>query len=122
MASNNGLNAIIRSHIATLGKNSRMSHLDLNVVSWYKNMPKLDLRYWTSENRPDGKSGSITLTRDEAIRLRDALNSLNLESDDGTLLSLGTQLTDNDQLAKVREGNAQKTPAAAPVGTAILPW
>ena len=122
MASNNGLSAVIRSHIATLGTNSRMNHLDLNVVSWFRNMPKLDLRYWTDDNRPDGKSGSITLTRDEAIRLRDALNSINLESDDGMLLSLGTPLTDNEQLATVRKEKASQAPTKSHTADSTLPW
>ena len=121
MSFNNGVPAQIRAHIGTLGTNSRMNHLDLNVVSWYKNPPKLDLRYWTDDNAPDGKDGKLTLDKKTAIALRDLLNSIDLEGDDGLFLTLGTPLKSNDELCTVRE-TVKAASTKKDTGSSVLPW
>lgn len=100
----------ILSHIGVVGRNKKMNPLDLNVVSWNGGMPKLDLRYWTEENKPEGgTSGKLTLTLEEAKRLRDLLNSANLDADDGTLTSLGVPVVNAEQLCVVRAKQEQLT-------------
>ncbi|WP_350343388.1 YdbC family protein [Proteinivorax tanatarense] len=47
---------------------------ELNLVSWNGRDPKYDLRDWGPEHEKMGKG--ITLTKDELIKLRDILNSM----------------------------------------------
>ena len=49
---------------------------ELNLVSWNERDPKYDLREWAPEH--DKMSKGITLTKDELVLLRDALNQLSL--------------------------------------------
>ncbi len=49
---------------------------ELNLVSWNEREPKYDLREWAPEHEKMAKG--ITLTKEELIRLRDLLLSLNL--------------------------------------------
>lgn len=61
----------IERRIAVLGPSGKDWSLELNLVSWNGREPKLDLRPWDPSHERMGKG--ITLTRDEAARLRDAL-------------------------------------------------
>lgn len=47
---------------------------ELNLISWNGRAPKLDLRDWAPGHAKMGKG--ITLTNEEAIALRDALQHL----------------------------------------------
>lgn len=49
---------------------------ELNLVSWNERDPKYDLREWAPEHEKMAKG--ITLTKEELVRLRDLLVSLNL--------------------------------------------
>ncbi|HQM39261.1 MAG TPA: PC4/YdbC family ssDNA-binding protein [Clostridia bacterium] len=49
----------------------------VNMISWNKREPKLDIRDWAPEREKAGKG--ITLTKEEVIKLRDYLNGLNLD-------------------------------------------
>ena len=49
----------------------------VNMISWNKREPKLDIRDWAPEREKAGKG--ITLTKEEVIKLRDYLHGLNLD-------------------------------------------
>jgi len=66
----------IKDIIGALSESSKGWKKELNLVSWNDNAPKYDIREWDSEHNKMGKG--ITLTNEEAIKLRDLLNSLNL--------------------------------------------
>lgn len=50
---------------------------ELNLVSWNNREPKYDIRDWNQDHERCRKG--ITLTVDEIIALRDALNKLDLD-------------------------------------------
>lgn len=50
---------------------------ELNLVSWNNRKAKADIREWDEEHQKMGKG--ITLSEEELIKLRDILNSLDLE-------------------------------------------
>jgi len=66
----------IKDIIGALSESSKGWKKELNLVSWNDNAPKYDIREWDPEHNKMGKG--ITLTNEEAIKLRDLLNSLNL--------------------------------------------
>ena len=96
-------NMLIKSHVGSIGKNSSMNSLDLNVISWFRKQPKFDSRYWGSDNKPDGKSGSLTLSLEQVKELKSLLNTIDLDSDDGMLDTIGIPLETNSDLSTVRE-------------------
>ena len=57
--------------IAVLSENERGYTKEINLVSWNGADPKYDIRNWHPGKEKCGKG--ITLTRDEAIALMDAL-------------------------------------------------
>ena len=59
--------------IAVLSENERGYTKEINLVSWSGADPKYDIRNWHPGREKCGKG--ITLTRDEAIALMDALIS-----------------------------------------------
>ncbi len=66
----------ITEEIKVLSESSKGWTKELNLVSWNDREPKYDLREWAPEHEKMGKG--ITLTREEAIILRDALIDLKL--------------------------------------------
>lgn len=66
----------IKDIIGALSESSKGWKKELNLVSWNDNSPKYDIREWDPEHNKMGKG--ITLTNEEAIKLRDLLNSLDL--------------------------------------------
>jgi len=50
---------------------------ELNLVSWNNRKAKADIREWDEDHQKMGKG--ITLSEEELIKLRDILNSLDLE-------------------------------------------
>ena len=66
----------IKDIIGALSESSKGWKKELNLVSWNDNAPKYDIREWDPEHNKMGKG--ITLTNEEAIKLRDLLNNLNL--------------------------------------------
>lgn len=68
-------NYAIKKHIAALskpeGRNSNWN-MEINLVSWYNKDAKFDLREWSPDHGRCGKG--ITLTHQQAMDLRDALN------------------------------------------------
>lgn len=66
----------IKRHLGVLAHGSKSWSKQVNFVSWGDNPTVLDIRDWDYYQQKSGKG--ITLTRDEACRLRDVLNALNL--------------------------------------------
>lgn len=68
----------IIQHIATLSA-SKTTAKQLNLVSFNGDEAKYDLRNWQDPGEDDAKMlKGITLTKDELIKLRDALNKLEI--------------------------------------------
>lgn len=64
---------IVRS-IMVLSENERGYTKKINLVSWNGADPKYDIRNWHPDRQKCGKG--ITLTRDEAVTLMDALKEV----------------------------------------------
>lgn len=65
----------MKEHYATLSKVGRY-HKELNKVSFCGGNPVYDLRIWIRSGKAEIPCKGATLTKEEAICLRDALNSL----------------------------------------------
>lgn len=69
----------IKKQIVTLSDNGKLS-TELNVVRFGNSEPKYDLRRWRrflSSGEKKMQKG-VTMTAEEVVKLRDALNSLTL--------------------------------------------
>lgn len=66
----------IKEEIAVISEGSKGWNKELNLVSWNDREPKYDLRDWSIDKQKMGKG--ITLSKDEIIALRKALNELEL--------------------------------------------
>ena len=62
----------IVKEIGVLSENAKGWRKELNLISWNGADPKYDLRDWAPEHEKMGKG--ITLTREEAGRLKEILN------------------------------------------------
>ena len=51
-------------------------NLELNKISWNKKPAKYDLRSWSGDHQKMGKG--VTLTAEELTKLRDLLNSIEI--------------------------------------------
>lgn len=69
------LNYKIIVKIATLSDSGTWKK-QLNVVQWGDNDAKYDIRTWSKDNAISGKG--VTLTEEELIALKKALNSLDI--------------------------------------------
>lgn len=65
----------IKEEIAVLSESSKGWKKELNLVSWNDAAPKYDLREWAPDHEKMGKG--ITLTKEEAIKLGEALRGIN---------------------------------------------
>jgi hypothetical protein len=59
--------------LGVLAETSRGWRKELNLVAWNEREPKLDIREWAEDHTRMGKG--VTMTRDEAIRLYDYLET-----------------------------------------------
>ena len=59
--------------IAVLSTTEKGWSKELNLISWNEREPKYDLRDWNENHDKRGKG--ITLTKEELIQLKEALNS-----------------------------------------------
>lgn len=66
----------ITEEIKVLSENAKGWTKELNLVSWNDREPKFDLREWAPEHEKMSKG--ITLSREEAVALKEALNSIDL--------------------------------------------
>ncbi len=60
-----------------LSENAKGWSKELNLVSWNDREPKFDIREWAPDHEKMGKG--VTLSKEEAVALRDALNKANLD-------------------------------------------
>lgn len=67
----------ITDEIEVLSEGAGGWQKELNMVSWNQREPKYDIRDWNQDHERCRKG--ITLTTDELVALRDALNSLDLD-------------------------------------------
>ena len=67
----------IEEHLGIIGESSKGWTKEVNVISWNSRKPKIDIRDWDEEHVKMGKG--ITLTKEEFIKLRDLLNSIDIE-------------------------------------------
>ena len=65
----------VQERYATLSKVGRY-HKEFNRVSFCGGKPVYDVRIWIRSGKAEIPCKGATLTKEEAIRLRDALNSL----------------------------------------------
>lgn len=66
----------IVEEVAVLSESSKGWTKELNIISWNDREPKYDIRDWAPDKEKMGKG--VTLTRDELISLKDALNKIKL--------------------------------------------
>lgn len=64
----------IKETLGILSESSKGWTKELNWVSWNEKEPKLDLREWDPVHEKMGKG--VTLSKEEALKLRDLLNAL----------------------------------------------
>lgn len=69
----NEINYEIIEELGILSENDKGWKKELNLVSWNNSEPKYDIRTWSPEHEKMGKG--ITLTKDEATKLRNILNN-----------------------------------------------
>lgn len=67
----------VTEEIAVLSENAKGWSKELNLVSWNDREPKFDIREWAPDHEKMGKG--VTLSKEEAVALRDALNKANLD-------------------------------------------
>lgn len=63
----------IIEHIGVLSENEKGWKKEINLISWNEREPKYDIRDWSENHEKMGKG--ITLSEDEAKRLRNILNN-----------------------------------------------
>lgn len=66
----------IKETLGALSENNKGWSKELNLISWNDREPKYDIRDWAPEHEKMGKG--VTLTKEELIKLRDMLNSIDL--------------------------------------------
>ena len=67
----------IFKHFGVIGKSYQNREIELNLVSWNDGFAKYDIRAW--DRIHEHMSKGITLRKEEAIRLRDILNTVDFE-------------------------------------------
>jgi len=68
----------ITRELGVLGEGSRGWQKEINLVSWNDRKAKLDIRDWGPEHERMGKG--VTLSKAEAIQLKNLLQELDLDS------------------------------------------
>lgn len=66
----------ITEELAVLSESAKGWTKEINMVSWNDRDPKIDIREWSPEHERMGKG--VTLSKEEAKILRDALNKIDL--------------------------------------------
>lgn len=67
----------IKEEIAVLSESAKGWKKELNLISWNGGEPKYDIRDWAPDHEKMGKG--ITMTKEEAAALRDALGKTTQE-------------------------------------------
>lgn len=63
----------IVEHLGVLSESEKGWKKELNLISWNQREPKYDIRDWSENHEKMGKG--ITLSNDEAMKLRNILNN-----------------------------------------------
>ena len=66
----------IQQNFGIISEGAKGWKRELNLISWNDRDPKYDLRDWDEQHEKMGKG--LTLSKDEIIKLRDLLNSMEL--------------------------------------------
>ena len=66
----------IKEEIGVIAESSKGWTKELNLISWNGKEAKYDLRDWSPEREKMGKG--VTLSKEELIKLRELLNSIEL--------------------------------------------
>ena len=66
----------IKEMLGVLSESTKGWTKQLNLVSWNDKEPKYDLREWDPNHEKMGKG--VTLSKEELVKLREILNSMNL--------------------------------------------
>lgn len=66
----------IKEKLGVLSESSKGWTKELNLVSWNDKEAKFDIREWDSEHKKMGKG--LTLTKEELVKLKALLNSIEL--------------------------------------------
>lgn len=66
----------ITEELGSLSSNSKGWTKELNLISWNERDPKYDIRDWSPDREKMGKG--ITLSREELVKLKEILNSIEL--------------------------------------------
>lgn len=69
----NQINFEIIEQLGVLSETEKAWKKELNLISWNNREPKYDIRDWSENHEKMGKG--ITLTEDEAKKLRNILNN-----------------------------------------------
>lgn len=64
----------IVEEIGVLSENAKGWRKEINLISWNGSEPKYDIRDWAPEHEKMGKG--ITLTKDEVLKLKEILNTI----------------------------------------------
>ncbi|WP_410207333.1 YdbC family protein [Fusobacterium sp.] len=67
----------IVENLGVLGISAKNWSKEVNVVSWNSRKAKVDIREWDEEHEKMGKG--ITLNKEELIKLKEILNSIDIE-------------------------------------------
>lgn len=68
----------ITKKLGVLSEGAKGWQKELNLISWNERNPKADIREWGPEHERMGKG--VTLNKAELIKLKEILNSLDLET------------------------------------------
>lgn len=66
----------IKEEVGVVSESSKGWTKELNLISWNGKEAKYDLRDWAPEHEKMGKG--VTLSKDELIKLKELLNSIEL--------------------------------------------
>lgn len=66
----------IKETVAVLSESSKGWNKELNLISWNEREPKYDIRDWSQGHEKMGKG--VTFTKEELIKLKEILNSMEL--------------------------------------------
>jgi len=66
----------IVENLGVIGEGAKGWKKEVNLISWNNRAPKIDIRDWDLNHEKMGKG--ITLSKEEAVKLKELLNSLEL--------------------------------------------
>lgn len=67
----------IKENLGTISESAKGWKREVNVMTWNKKKPKVDIREWDETHEQMGKG--ITLNKEELIQLKDILNKINID-------------------------------------------